>query len=137
LSNGGDVTILANGVVRGTGIIDNSSNPSVRDNTTIFTQGQSPSRASSVVIQHNGGLDNFRFTVGDATHNGTAGAINAGADINNIISPSRTFPNLSTVIDNNHTDTQGNISITFINQPPPEVSNVLQLNTQQNEPISF
>ena len=125
---GGPVTISANGVVRGTGLISNTS-------STIFTQGQSSGQSGSVLIQHNGGPDNFRFTVGDATNNGTAGAINAGR--NSIISPSGIFPNPSIPIEDDHTDTQGNISITFINQAPTLAPNSQLSNTQQNAPLPF
>ncbi|MBD1893147.1 CHAT domain-containing protein [Coleofasciculus sp. FACHB-129] len=137
LITSGNVSIIANGVVRGEGTI--SSNPSVPvpTNTTIFTRG------GSVRIQHNGGLDNFQFVVGDATNNGTAGAIRTGNGTGNgQIIASQTIPNANTSIPNNNTFVVGNpnsdgISITFINQAPTLTTNTQLSNTQQNQPLTF
>jgi len=115
---GGDVSISANGVVRGEGTIGNSSVPV---GTTIFTGGNSPGEGGSVRIQHNGGLDNFQFVVGDASNNGTAGAIRTGnRPGNGQIINSQTIPSVNTPIPNNNIFVVGNpnidgISITFIN----------------------
>jgi filamentous hemagglutinin family protein len=132
---GGNVSIFANGVVRGEGTIDN---PSVPVGTTIFTGGNSPGDGGSIRIQHNGGLDNFQFVVGDATNNGTAGAIRTGN--NQIVS--QTIPDNNTSIPNDNTFVAGNpnidgISITFINQAPTLTANRQLTDTQQNQPITF
>jgi len=138
---GGDVSIVAKGVVRGEGTI--IGNPSVPVGTTIFTGGISPGAGGSVTIQHNGGLDNFLFVVGDATNNGTAGAIRTGNGAGNgqFIEP-QTIPNVNTLIPDNNTFVVGNpnrpgISITFINQAPALTANPQLSNTQQNQPLTF
>ncbi|HEY9798555.1 MAG TPA: CHAT domain-containing protein, partial [Leptolyngbyaceae cyanobacterium] len=137
IGRGGDVSILTNGVVRGTGIIPNA-NSSIPDNTTIFTQGQSPIQAGSVVIQHNGGPDNIRFTVGRTTtpDNGIRGRIVAGVSLN-----SETIPDSIDIPDNYIFPwgdlNEGGISITFINQAPTLTANLQLSNTQQNAPIPF
>jgi filamentous hemagglutinin family protein len=127
---GGNVIINANGVVKGEGIVSNLSDDFL--NTTIYTQG------GSVIIEHNGGLNNVPFVVGDATNNGTAGAIRTGN--NQIVS--RIIPGINTSIPNNTTFVVGNpntdgISITFINQAPTLTVNPQLSNTQQNQPLTF
>ncbi|MBD1892994.1 CHAT domain-containing protein [Coleofasciculus sp. FACHB-SPT9] len=140
LGVGGDVSIFANGVVRGEGTIGNSSVPV---GTTIFTRGTS--QGGSVTIQHNGGLDNFQFVVGDATNNGTAGAIRTGNGAGNGQTlDAQTIPNANTTIQNNNTFVVGDpdpnsdgISITFINQAPTLTVNSQLTDTQQNQPLTF
>ncbi|MEG4856488.1 CHAT domain-containing protein [Microcoleus sp. K1-B6] len=131
---GGNVSIIANGVVRGEGTI--IGNPSVPVGTTIFTGGNF--QAGSVLIQHKGGLDNFQFVVGDATNNGTAGAIRTGN--NQIVS--QTIPDNNTSIPNDNTFVAGNpnidgISMTFINKAPTLTANPQLTDTQQNQPVTF
>lgn len=127
---GGKVIITANGVVKGEGIVSDLSDDFL--NTTIYTQG------GSVIIEHNGGLNNVPFVVGDATNNGTAGAIRTGN--NQIIS--QIIPDINTSIPNNNTFVVGNpntdgISITFINQTPTLTANPQLTDTQQNQPLTF
>jgi CHAT domain-containing protein len=62
----------------------------------------------SITIQHSGGALRIPFNVGDATVNGTAGAITTGTDANGTIFPFRSFPG---------SYTQGDIRI--ITQDPP------------------
>ncbi|MFB2769529.1 CHAT domain-containing protein [Pelatocladus sp. BLCC-F211] len=134
---GGDVKITANGVVKGTGIISDSAIPPVFGpppaNTTILTRGGISSGLIS--IQHNGGLDNVPFTVGDASVNGTAGAINAGDT--SIILPTTPFP----VLPNGGTvNPLPRISITSINSPPTLTANTKLPDTklaQPPQPIKF
>ena len=142
-NTGGNVTITANripdepdGVVRGVGIINNPSDPNrptVPANTTILTQGSTQS--GTVTITHNGGVNNDLFTVGDASKNGTAGAINAGAS--NIILPTQEFPDDGTDLSNDVTSTQGNISFTFINQKPTLAGNPQRVTVKENQSIQF
>jgi filamentous hemagglutinin family protein len=139
---GGDVSIIANGVVRGEGTI--IGNPSfVPADTTIFTGRMSRGEGGSVTIQHNGGLNNFQFVVDDATNNGTAGAIRTGNGAGNgQFIDSQTIPNVNTPIPNNNTFVVGDpnsdgISITFINQAPRLRANRQLTDTQQNQPLRF
>jgi filamentous hemagglutinin family protein len=129
---GGDVSISANGitngVIRGTGTIADSSIP---PNTTILTQGSSQS--GSVTIQHNGGVDNSPFTVGNSTTNGTAGAINAGN--NSVISPSQPFPVLAN--GGNASDTPTGITIASVNAPPTLTANSQFRGAQVNQPFTI
>ena len=126
---GGNVSITANGIpngaVRGVGTINNSSAPS---GTTIYTAGNS--QGGSVTIEHNGGPNNAPFIVGDASINGTAGAIDTGSTS---ITPTNSFP----VLPNNGTASDGNITITSINTPPTLSANLQLPDTQQNQSIPF
>ena len=143
---GGNVSIIANGVVQGTGTVSNpvisttEPLPAVPANTTILSQGSL--QGGSVTIQHDGGLDNDRFTVGDATKNGTTGAINTGTQT---VSSTKIIPDPVSVplIPNNDVFTQGDpnvdgIQITFINQAPALIpANVSLPDTQQNKSSTF
>ncbi|MBE9124809.1 MULTISPECIES: CHAT domain-containing protein [unclassified Coleofasciculus] len=128
---GGDVSITANGipdgVIQGVGTLTETS-------ITILTEGNTQS--GTVGITHNGGIDNELFTVGDASINGTVGAINAGES--NTIEPTQQFPDSGTEIPDDITSAQGNISITFINQSPTLTAESLVLPTLEvNESITF
>jgi filamentous hemagglutinin family protein len=135
-STGGNVSITTNqGVVRGTGVIANS-------NTTINTGGTT--QGGSVTIQHGGGPQNFRFSVGDATNNGLVGAIDTrnAAGIGQFIQFSSAIPDVNTQIPNNNTFVVGNptvngISITFINQAPTLSSDSQLTGATQNQTFSF
>lgn len=86
-STGGSVNLTAGRFVQGTGFT--STNPSTNTLATITTAADS---GGSITIQHGGGAVNVPFVVGDATTNGTAGAIVAGsATAPNLISPTRSF----------------------------------------------
>ncbi|AFY58601.1 filamentous hemagglutinin family N-terminal domain protein [Rivularia sp. PCC 7116] len=92
---------------------------------TIATVGEDSS--GSVEIRHDGTRENVPFIVGDASLNGTAGAINTGT---NIISPTTEFPNPGT-------ENQGNINITFTNTPPDVTVNSALNITAENQPVTF
>jgi len=137
---GGDVSIIADGVVRGLGVIGDTDN-------TILTQAIGiPDLAlvqgGSVTIQHNGGADNWQFIVGDATNNGTVGAIRTGDTDDEVILPNQTIPDIDTLIPDNNTFELGDIStngisITFINQAPTLTANPQLSDIQQNQPLTF
>lgn len=92
---------------------------------TIYTAGEESS--GSVEISHDGTIENIPFIVGDASVNGTAGAINTG---DNIISPTTEFPNPGTI-------TQGNISINFNNTSADIIVNSSLNIVEENQPIIF
>ncbi|NJL83641.1 MAG: CHAT domain-containing protein [Chloroflexaceae bacterium] len=96
---GGNVTIATEGLVRvsGTFIDQQGLNASI---------SAAAETAGSVEISH-GGQGTIPFTVGDATINGTAGAINTGSAQ---LLPQTAFP---------FTTIQGNISLLSITAPPP------------------
>ena len=117
---GGDVQVLTNGLVQGTGT-----------GTTIATRGifLDPFSEAGIVsiaggdvrIQHDGGPDNVPFIVGDATStNGTAGIIDTGGGttIN-----AGNFPVLPTGGD--ASGTPASITITSVNTPPTLTTNTL------------
>ncbi len=126
---GGNVSITANGIpnglVRGVGTLETGF--------TISTQGNTDS--GTVDITHNGGIDNDLFTVGDASINGTAGGINAGE--NSTILPVQQFPSPGTLIPDNDISSQGNITITFVNESPSLTANAELPTTETNESITF
>ncbi len=96
---GGDVQIIANGLVQGTAV-----------GTTIDTQGTDTS--GTVAIQHDGGPTNIPFIVGIASLNGTAGAINR--DGTNVVA-SGSFPVQAT---DTSVEPATDITITAINTQP-------------------
>lgn len=113
--SGGDVEILANGLVRGTGLNTNSS---TIDTRAILSTTTLPNDSGNVTIQHDGGFGNVPFIVGDSAvasdpnRNGTVGEINAG---NGTPLLSGTFP----VAPNGNTvNPRPNIRISSINSPP-------------------
>ncbi|MBD2069460.1 CHAT domain-containing protein [Leptolyngbya sp. FACHB-671] len=122
---GGNVEIFANGTVRGTG-----TGNTINTQSTI-TEGQVTSIADggSVTIQHDGGADNVPFIVGDASENGTAGAINTGE----VTLTNETFAIVGT-------ETRGarnEVSVTLANTAPrlPQASQIPQI--ELGQPISF
>jgi filamentous hemagglutinin family protein len=126
---GGDVTLIANGVVRGTGA-------NIETGETIITE--SPTQGGKVTIQHNGGPNNFRFIIGDATNNGLAGSINTGAGIDTL-APTQTIPAAPLLVPPNNVFTQGNnIRITFINSPPaPPSGGTITLSPGQSATFTY
>jgi len=114
---GGNVSILANGLVRGTELItiDLGEGEPLVTNDTIVTQGDNQS--GTITIQHDGGSKNVPFIVGDSAINGTRGAINAG-DTSTITPTSavKSFP----VLPNGGTavGTPNGITVNSINSPP-------------------
>lgn len=131
---GGSVRITANGIpngtVRGVGTINNSSVPS---GTTIYTGGNS--QGGSVTIQHNGGLNNAPFIVGNASINGTAGTINTGSTSITPTSKVNSFPVLPN--GGTATGTPNGITIRSINTPPTLTANSQLPSTQQNRSVTF
>jgi filamentous hemagglutinin family protein len=98
---GGNVTINAYGLVRGSGTLVNGN--------TIDTA--TATGAGTISITHDGGFDNIDFTVGGSTTNGTAGGLNASTRL-----ASGAFPVLANGGIASGTPT--GISITSINSPP-------------------
>lgn len=119
LNTGGTVALVAPyGTIRGTA-----------PGTTIFT---GTPVGGSVTIQHGGGVTNAPFVIGNATVNGTAGAINAGTPIG-----SGTFlmqPNGSTTTLGL---TPNTVTIEAVNQPPTVTANQSLTGATQNQPFSF
>ncbi|WP_414552439.1 CHAT domain-containing protein [Anabaena sp. CCY 0017] len=126
VAEGGDVNILANGVVRGLGVIADTSD-------TILTSGET--QPGSVTIQHDGGADNVPFIVGNPSLNGTQGNINNGIDEITQDSPVNAFPVLPA--GGNAEGTPTNITINSINTPPSLTANTESLTTIENEPVTF
>jgi len=124
-ANGGNVTILARGLVRGTGVTDGLPN------VTIASAGIAGGIDGNIRIEHDGGPDNLPFSVGDASVNGTVAALDAGGGIQ--VAPSQSFPYSSSPF-----QVSGDrLTITFINTPPelsvaPTVSPV-----PQGSPVQF
>ncbi|MBW4556354.1 MAG: CHAT domain-containing protein [Trichormus sp. ATA11-4-KO1] len=122
-AEGGDVSVLANGVVRGLGVVTNTSD-------TILTDGET--QPGFVTIQHDGGADNVPFIVGDSSLNGTQGNINTG---NSQITPNAEFP----ILPNGGiaAGTPNNISIISINTPSTITANTQLPTTQENQSVTF
>ena len=110
---GGNVDITAGRFFRATGTFRDQNNI----NASISTAGGSGE--GSITIRHDGGAINTPFDVGNATTNGTAGALTTGSG--NVISPFQSFSG---------SYTQGNISIITTSQgeeppqaePPPPLT---------------
>jgi filamentous hemagglutinin family protein len=129
----GNVNITAGGIIQGTGTITNLGEFEESDvpaNTTILTRGNPP---ASINISHKGGADNVPFKVGDASENGTAGAIDSGT--NTRIAPGNDgtaveFPVLPNGGD--ATNTPNGITISSVNSPPNLTANQ-QINLSKTE----
>ena len=119
---GGDVSLLANGVVRALGVLDT--------NDTIISSGVT--EAGSVTIQHDGGADNLPFVVGDSSLNGTQGNINTGISE---ITPTSEFPVLPN--GGNADTTPSNIAIISTNSPPTITANSQLPTTEENQSVTF
>ena len=114
-ATGGAVSITAGRFVQGTGFIDGASTP------TIDSRGSNTS--GPITIQHGGGALETPFVVGDASTNGTAGAITSGTTSNpNLLSPTQSFPGIFI---------QGDIQI--ITSSPP-ASNPPSIPVDENSP---
>lgn len=121
-STGGNVSLSANGVIRGTATGD-----------TISTA--SPTQSGSVTIRHNGGPTNLPFVVGATSGNGTTGAINAGGAS---VITAGTFPIPSPGGGSAVVGTVPNtITITGINQVPTLTLNQTLTGGGQNQPFTF
>ncbi|MBD2742573.1 CHAT domain-containing protein [Coleofasciculus sp. FACHB-1120] len=84
---GGIVKITTDRFFRATGTFTDSKNPFA---TSISTMGGSGDGA--ILISHGGGSSFTPFVVGDATKNGTAGALTTGTGFLSTILPSKEFP---------------------------------------------
>ncbi|MCC5641231.1 CHAT domain-containing protein, partial [Nostoc sp. CHAB 5844] len=125
-SPGGNVNVLAYGLVRGIGVIPDGEGGGT---DTINTTGANQS--GSITIQHDGGPDNIPFVVGNpASINGTAGAI-VIEDTPTTVTSFPVLPNGGTVID------PGNgANFTSINTPPTITANSL-FSSVVNQSITF
>ncbi|MEM6518682.1 MAG: tetratricopeptide repeat protein, partial [Cyanobacteria bacterium P01_C01_bin.70] len=114
---GAGVNILANGTVQG-----------FAAGITIDTQGGIVGPSGTVTIQHDGGPTNTPFTIGDASVNGTAGAITADS-----IVTTGTFDVQSTGGTDNPSP---GITIESINTPPTLAASQ-SLATAVDQPLTF
>ncbi|MBD2440155.1 CHAT domain-containing protein [Nostoc sp. FACHB-110] len=130
-AQGGNVSVLANGLVRGTGLIPLSEGVATDTiNTTGFSNG-SVSQSGTITIQHDGGPNNVSFVIGDATStNGTAGRIVR----NDTPTTGTSFPLLAS--NGTVTDTGNGTNFISINTAPTITTNSLGT-IQQNQSITF
>ncbi|BBD57871.1 filamentous hemagglutinin outer membrane protein [Nostoc sp. HK-01] len=148
-AQGGNVNLLANGTVRILGeILDNGQPTGNSILTSAFTQ------PGAVTLQHDGGVNNVPFIVGDANLNGTAAAINVSkisivgnetasekiipdSDNSQIspTSPIHIFPVIP--LGGRAEGTPSLISINSVNTPPTLTDNYSVINTRQNQHITF
>ncbi|MDZ7959842.1 MAG: CHAT domain-containing protein [Aulosira sp. DedQUE10] len=131
---GGDVQVLTNGLVRGTGTL--ATGDAIATGGIFIGEGGNsfaPPIGGNITIQHDGGSDNVPFIIGNATVNGTAGALNAGGT--SII----TAGSLSTPVLPNGGAASGTptgITINSVNSPPTLTANTTLPNTQTNQPVT-
>ncbi|MBU7582115.1 MAG: CHAT domain-containing protein [Nostoc sp. TH1S01] len=122
---GGDVNVLAYGLVRGIDVIAVEGVGTDTINTTGSTQ------SGSITIQHDGGPNNVPFIVGDSTSiNGTAGNI-VRNDTPTTVTSFPVLPNGGTV-----TDTGNGANFTSINTPPTITTNSL-FASAPNQSVTF
>ncbi|MBE9205005.1 CHAT domain-containing protein [Nostoc sp. LEGE 06077] len=121
--NGGNVRILAYGLVRGTGRIFNGDSQD-----TINTTGGSVS--GSITIQHDGGPNNVPFIIGNSATNGTSGRI-VRNDTPTTVNSFPVLPNGGTV-----TDAGNGANFISINTPPTITTNSL-FSADSNQSITF
>ncbi|MBU7582119.1 MAG: CHAT domain-containing protein [Nostoc sp. TH1S01] len=148
-AQGGNVNLLANGTVRVVGeIFDNGQATGNSILTSAFTQ------PGAVTIQHDGGINNVPFVVGDASVNGTKAAINVSQlsifdenpSIAKIIldsngsqitptSPIHAFPVLP--LAGRAEGTPSLISINSVNTPPTLSGNYNLPDTRRDRSVTF
>jgi filamentous hemagglutinin family protein len=125
---GGNVQIVANGLVQGTGA---GTTIDARGVATAAFGGTPVTQVGTISITHDGGPNNVPFVVGSASTNGTAGAIG------NTATPllSGTFP----VLPNGGVapGTPNAITITSVNSAPTLTVNPQLPGTQPNQAIAF
>jgi len=119
---GGAVNITAGNLVKVTGTFADQNGVTASISTAGTTEG------GIINIEHDGGINNIPFVVGDATENGTAGAITTG---DTIISPQQSFPDPGTV------NPVNDLNITFVNDSPTLSVNSLLTGAQQNQKFTF
>ncbi|MBD2457623.1 CHAT domain-containing protein [Nostoc sp. FACHB-87] len=125
-AQGGDVNVLAYGLVRGISFIPDGEGGFTGD--TINATGTTQS--GSITIQHDGGPNNVPFIVGNSTTNGTAGNI-VRNDTPTTTTSFPVLPNGGTV-----TDTGNAANFTSINTPPTITTDSL-FSTVPNKSITF
>ncbi|RCJ15306.1 filamentous hemagglutinin [Nostoc sp. ATCC 43529] len=129
----GNVQVLTNGLVQGTGT--GTTIATARIFLDPFSEAGSVSVAGgNVRIQHDGGPDNVPFIVGDATNNnGTAGIIDTGGDLTINAGNFPVLPNGGDAV-----GTPASITITSVNTPPTLTTNtLLSSDAQVNQTLSF
>ncbi|MFE1746790.1 hypothetical protein [Coleofasciculus sp. H7-2] len=84
---GGVVKITTDRFFRATGTFTGSKNPFATSISTIGGAGD-----GAILISHGGGSSFTPFVIGDATENGTAGALTTGTGFLSTILPSKEFP---------------------------------------------
>ncbi|MGQ4647367.1 two-partner secretion domain-containing protein [Lyngbya aestuarii] len=119
---GGAVDLKARGSLQATGSFTDQNGVAA----SISSAGTGG--GGSITIEHGGGPNNVPLIVGNATQNGTVGAINTGSTI---ISPQQSFPELGMV------NPVENISITFVNETPTLSANSVLTGTVQNQELTF
>ncbi|MGB3560413.1 MAG: filamentous hemagglutinin N-terminal domain-containing protein, partial [Geitlerinemataceae cyanobacterium] len=121
----GRVNIFADGVVRGTGTLAG---------TTINTQATTLGTAlgGAVRIQHDGGTENVPFVIGDASTNGTAGAIRTG-NVTSLVGEEFAQPGTET---RGITPNTNGISVTFVNEPPT-LNAAVNLEVESGNSVTF
>ncbi|QIR36754.1 CHAT domain-containing protein [Tolypothrix sp. PCC 7910] len=131
---GGDVQVLTNGLVRGTGTLATGDTIA----TDGFFTGEggasfAPPIGGNITIQHDGGPDNVQFIVGNASVNGTAGALNAGGTsiINAGSLSAPVLPNGGAA-----SGTPAGITINSVNSPPTLTANTTLPTTQTNQSVA-
>ncbi|BAY34727.1 filamentous hemagglutinin outer membrane protein [Nostoc carneum NIES-2107] len=133
---GGDVQVLTNGLVRGTGTLptgDTIATGGIIDSGEGGSSSSAPPIGGNITIQHDGGPDNVPFTVGNASVNGTAGALNAGGTsiINAGSLSAPVLPNGGAA-----GGTPAGITINSVNSPPTLTANTTLPNTQINQSVA-
>jgi filamentous hemagglutinin family protein len=128
---GGNVQIVANGLVQGTG-----AGNTIDARGVATSPGIPVSQGGTIAITHDGGPNNVPFVVGSASTNGTAGAINNTNTAIPTLS-SGSFP----VLPNGGSATLpgGIIGITInsVNSVPTLTVNPQLPDTQPNQPVTF
>lgn len=132
---GGDVQVLTNGLVRGTGTLATGDTIATGGIIAAIGGGGSsaPPIGGNITIQHDGGPDNVPFTVGNASVNGTAGALNAGGTsiINAGSLSAPVLPNGGAA-----SGTPAGITINSVNTPPTLTASTTLPNTQINQSVA-
>ncbi|BBD62335.1 filamentous hemagglutinin outer membrane protein [Nostoc sp. HK-01] len=123
-AQGGNVNVLAYGLVRGIGVIPGEGGGIDSINTTGSTQ------SGSITIQHDGGPNNVPFIVGNSATNGTAGRI--------VRDDTPTTVNSFPVLANGGTVTDAGNGARFISiNTPPTITAGSLFSSIPNQSITF
>jgi len=139
-ATGGTVEVLANGLVTGTDsafFVPSGSETSIPFTIANIAETRgiptgAPS-SSTITVQHDGGINNVDFVVGDASVNGVSNAIRSGTPAEPVIVDSGSFPVLP-----NGGDAAGvpaPIRISSINTPT--ISNLATVQVDQPTTLAF